>query len=112
MTNYNDGNWHPIPSGQPDNVHDKTEVEMVWRLRGGGRIKAETRPASCFAWPDGDDTENIAFRVVKEYREPREFWINEYSNDNVLLHTSKEESDKWADNRGRLRCIHVREVLE
>ena len=110
MTNYNDGNWHPIPSGQPDNVHDKTEVEMIWRLRGGGRIKAETRPASCFAWPDGDDTENIAFRVVKEYREPREFWIVAAIGDAWETEArAKTAAEALVDPT---IIIHVRAVLE
>ena len=111
MTNYNDGKWHPIPSRKPDSVHDKTEVEMIWRLREDGSIKAETRPASGFAWPDGDVTENIAFRVVKEYREPREFWITLY--DGMAWEASAQAEQQNANlHDGGSQIIHVREVLE
>lgn len=110
MTNYNDGKWHPIPSRKPDSVHDKTEVEMIWRLKEDGSIKAETRPASGFAWPDGDVTENIAFRVVKEYREPREFWLW------FPMHGKEPQiygmPIQAADPKSGDMVIHVREVLE
>ena len=54
------------------------------------------------------------FRVTKPYVEPqkpREFWINEYEWGLSDLHDSEEDADERA-HKSRIRCIHVREVIE
>ena len=54
------------------------------------------------------------FRVTNpyiEHRKPREFWANEYDFGFGGAFGSKAEADKFADE-SRIRCIHVREVVE
>ena len=67
MTNYNDGNWHGwIKGGCP--VHPCTIVEILHAENG---ILFE-RKAGITAW---NDANLIAFRVIKEHKEPREFYL-------------------------------------
>ena len=71
MTNYNDGKWHGWNGGECP-VHPKSKVNtffihngLVPSTQGDGTISDACRQDwSCV----------IAFRVVKEYREPRERW--------------------------------------
>lgn len=90
MTNYNDGKWHGWNGGECP-VHPRSQVKTLeedcqrmfsanaidWKLLRG------------------------AFRVVKEYREPREFWIDK--QDRQVLER---------DPKDRVHYIHVREVIE
>lgn len=101
MTNYNDGQWHGWNGGECP-VHPKTEVEAVVRPApaGGDEYKpAIPSIAGRIHW--GADTlyPIIAFRVTKEHREPREWWINEKHQ---TFHKYKHDDE----------CIHVREVLD
>ena len=88
MTNYNDGRWHGWNGGECP-VHTKTLVDAI--LMDGIRARDGTIPeAGNLSWThecDGGDI--IAFRVVKEYREPREFWI--YEDDQGNLYASRNQ---------------------
>ena len=74
MTDYNDGNWHAWHGGECP-VHPKSTVEAVWHdprmeragMTGPRPAKVENEPT--LAW-----AHVVKFRVVKEYREPREGW--------------------------------------
>ena len=65
MTDYNDGKWHGWNGGECP-VHPKSDVR-IWDCASGQDIYL---PAEAVHW-----TFRGAFRVVKEYREPREWWI-------------------------------------
>ena len=71
MTNYNDGNWHGWNGGECP-VHPKSVVDVFFAngRKGSSKVEAKflrwSRISSC-----GDV---VKFRVVKEYREPRECW--------------------------------------
>ena len=92
MTNYNYGKWHGWNGGECP-VHPKTVVEVLF---GDGSGAGEKENASSFGWMVHPIP--VAFRVVKEHKEPREFWVD--------------------PDRGQVvkspRCgfIHVREVTE
>jgi len=103
MTDYNDGNWHGWNGGECP-VHPKSVVEWVhvceldaWSL--GVKEKME-------AGQLGFDDEIIAFRVVKEYREPRDWWIVEGY---MMLFQSQEKAQRACPGH---TPIHVREVTE
>jgi hypothetical protein len=54
--------------------------------------------------------EGVEYRIKPEPPKPREWWINEYAS-----RMDAYDSREWADHystRGRIRCIHVREVLD
>lgn len=91
MTNYNDGKWHGWNGGECP-VHTETVVECVYY--GGGPVVKEH--ASYFSW-----VAIIAFRVIKEYKEPREFWIQ-----------GGKVYEDVPPTCYRSETIHVREVLE
>ena len=104
MTNYNDGNWHMWNGGECP-VHPKSVVEAVWHeprmeragMSGPRPAKVENEPT--LAW-----VHVVKFRVVKEYREPREFWIV-----GVCVFESAREAKTAFPG---CTPIHVREVTE
>ena len=106
MTDYNDGNWHGWNGGERP-VHPKSLIDAVW-ITSAGNVLRGTRVAGTHAW----SKQTVAFRVVKQYREPREFWFYDGS-----LFTC--ESDAMHERKVDLECdcvrgeiIHVREVVE
>ena len=112
MTDYNDGKWHGWNGGECP-VHPMSEVEAVWhdpKINKAGmtgpRLAFEKNGAR-LAW-----SHVVKFRVVKPYREPREFWVNVYPDPcPPYLHKDKETADRQA-SRVRIECIRVREVLD
>jgi len=92
MTNYNDGLWHGWNGGECP-VRPESIIEIV--SSGGNLIKMA---ANYGAW-DHPTMQLIAFRVVAEHKEPREFWID--------LKTGVACS--YGNVSG---MIHVREVIE
>lgn len=107
MTNYNDGKWHGWNGGECP-VHPKSTVELRWSEdTGESNSKADFYQTEC--WTHEDDTCNhiIAFRVIKEHREPREWWIG----CNGFAYSAREAAEDSL--KGTLvDPIHVREVLE
>jgi hypothetical protein len=97
MVNYNDGNWHGWNGGECP-VHPKSLLEVIYLDNGLSCIDDAFSGACDFS--AGAELPIIAFRVIKEYREPREWWIDP-------------EGRAFA---GEELCpkpyIHVREVLE
>ena len=106
--NYNDGNWHGWNGGACP-VHLRSEVEIIF-LHDFGDIGKETSLAGNAAFTGNGHGDVIAFRVVKEYREPREWWVNLYESGIGAAHTSKKLADR-AGGRARIECIKVREVV-
>ncbi len=98
MTNYNDGLWHGWNGGECP-VHPNSVVEAVWTACGGA-VRSEQREARNFAW-GANASKIIAFRVVKEYREPREWWIHPMRR--IVADYDPGKDHGW---------IHVREVVE
>lgn len=104
MTNYNDGKWHGWNGGECP-VHPKTLVDTRWQdeSRGSlGEILAGNVMSECWTHTNSIKHCNriIAFRVIKEHREPREWWI--YPDTGVVKKTKPVCP----------HAIHVREVLE
>lgn len=104
MADYNDGNWHGWDGGECP-VHPKTMIAVKWITREGCFGVDDERMACNYNWPTP-----CLFRVVKQPK-PREFWVNEYEWGYSDLHDSKEEADGHSTEE-RIRCIHVREVIE
>jgi hypothetical protein len=101
MVNYNDGNWHGWNGGECP-VHPETVVEYVWN--GSHGLVSQTEKAGWgIGWRSTGKYHMIAFRVIKEHREPREFW--------VAPHPVKELGVISVDER-HPNAIKVREVIE
>jgi hypothetical protein len=99
MTDYNDGKWHGWGGGECP-VHPKSEVEAVSLSPYYNGADYRKLLASSISWND-NDTPVVAFRVIKEHKAPREFWIFENGHGDLCV------SEVW-----RRSGIHVREVLE
>lgn len=105
MTSYNDGKWHGWAKREKPPLHDLTRIERVY-INGAGQIMDDSKSGSntsvgSTCW-DNDLNPNsviLAFRVTKEYKEPREFWLVEL-DDNTTIALDSNVGD----------CIHVREV--
>ena len=105
MTDYNDGKWHGWNGGECP-VHPSTFIEAIWDDGSRAHICAEE-----ITWETGD-TEPCAFRVVKPYREPREFWLNVYDGrPGAVACRSREEAEALGLGGAR-SVIRVREVLD
>jgi len=74
MTNYNDGKWHGWNGGECP-VHPQSLVEWVadtgQPYAGKGHAGKLTDLKDTSRW-----NRIVAFRVVREHREPREFWAD------------------------------------
>ena len=69
MTNYNDGKWHGWNGGERP-VHPNTVVDVFF---ADGRKGSSKEEAKVLRWSRISSIGDIvAFRVVKEHREPRE----------------------------------------
>lgn len=103
MTNYNDGKWHGHNGGECP-VHPKTVVDAIWLNDG-----VPTRYKGVSVDIDWEYNPNplIAFRVIKEYKEPREFWVRYDENKQASVIVSP--VDHFHAKPGEI--IHFREVL-
>ena len=71
MTNYNDGSWWGWNGGECP-VHPETVVEIQHANR-------EQIEACDVRWTKKNFSGDVvAFRVIKEHKEPREVWMYEY----------------------------------
>ena len=107
MTNYNDGNWHGWNGGGCP-VHLRSLVEGMY-LRDGEPASESpvTDDASDFDWLYDGKNRLIAFRVIKEHKEPLEFWVS-YADEKVMIYSPEHDPIEYAD----FGFIHVREVIE
>lgn len=109
MTNYNDGNFHGWNGGECP-VHPRTMVEYVCR----DTLRDED-VAGNLVWDEADEECDpiIAFRVTKERKEPREWWISISSDGTqVLLPGDIKEFSQCEVGTVPGKIIHVREVME
>lgn len=99
MTNYNDGKWHGWNGGECP-LHPETTVDVV--VSSGDRRTVKSK-----SWHNYHQI--IAFRVIEEWKKPREFWVRRITdfnlNGKVIGHTYQECKECQAD-------FKVREVIE
>lgn len=111
MTNYNDGEIQIWKGGECP-VHPKTTV-AVWK-RGGGKVGDVS--AGALEWRhDLSPYGIIAFQVVKEYREPKTIWVNEYRKEGheaYAGHASEAEARECATPKAIRVAVKYQEVIE
>lgn len=103
--NYNDGKWHGWNGGECP-VHPETVVEVATETLRPFKMEARS-----INWKHSNDpnlNKIIAFRVVKEHKEPREFQVVYNEDKTVTLLGSP--VDHFYAKPGEI--IHVREVIE
>ena len=112
MTDYNDGKWHGWNGGECP-VHQASLVDIVTE---GGIAFPESYAGSIGGWERGHPNPIVAFRVIKPYTEPREWWTV-----GLRMFETPEEARKFLDDLGdaypykgydKQPIIHVREVTE
>ena len=96
MTSYNDGNWHGWNGGECP-VHPKSIGDITYA--DGVVYKSVKLGQYDWNFP-------LMFRVVKEYREPREFWIA--GRNDLAFPSAREAKTAFPGSTP----IHVREVTE
>ena len=108
--NYNDGNWHGWDGGECP-VHPNSVVETVWHDTGAEKagVSGPRTAGTIWGW-----SHVVKFRVVKKYREPREWWcVGKHMHD-TEADAIEFRADVEASNPGRGHLdkpiIHVREV--
>lgn len=97
MTDYNDGKWHGWNGGECP-VHPETIVEYV-TINGHN----DNRAACGLVFDRDNLSAIIAFRVIKEHREPREFWIRAGVDYPRAYDAEPDDASRY---------IHVREVMD
>ena len=105
MTDYNDGKWHDTTGLLSWPVHGKSLVERVWSFTDDfGKSRYDFGLAAELQWASAYGKTDV-FRVIKAHREPREFWVNEYTFGFGEFHATREDAD--LNNSGRVACHRV-----
>lgn len=107
MTNYNDGQIHGWNGGDCP-VHPETVVEYWLRTGTGGGRREAGGLLWCHSKTAGDI---IAFRVIKQYVEPKVIWVNEYV-DEVAAHKTEEKAKRQAQSHAIRIAVKYQEVKE
>ena len=87
MTNYNDGKWHGWNGGKCP-VHPNSEIEVLHAKNG--ILTSRSAGITALGIPD-----LVAFRVIKEHREPKKYTIDPrkniiwYSSEDDLVHVKE-----------------------
>ena len=117
MTNYNDGNWHGWNGGECP-VHPKSVVDARWKHTSIDRplMNAGDFDRHTWLWGQPGIAEIVAFRVVKEYSEPRECWAYLTHMHDSLADAEAFRAQVDAANPGRgyldTPITHWREVVD
>lgn len=69
VTDYNDGKWHGCNGGECP-VHPESIVDLLYADPEHAVLSIE---AGDYHW----DSDLVAFRVIKQHREPRELWMHD-----------------------------------
>lgn len=112
MTEYKENVWYGWNGGECP-VHPRTEVEAVFQAPDNSTFGAATQKVAGHIVWDAEAFEIIAFRVVKEYREPREMW-QLLDRDGEVFDTFTDLDDAKHDLRQypKFTLVHYREVVE
>jgi hypothetical protein len=111
MTNTNEtqvGKWIGWNGGECP-VHPKTVVEVIGYGCYGQSFRHEDMVSVTLDWSRDEDGSIAAYRIIKEYKEPREFWLARYQAFREKENAERELKRYGGDVND---IIHVREVIE
>lgn len=111
MTDYKPGIWYGWNGGECP-VHPQTVVEVV-KCQGRDAVADKPATADGYIWEEGHTIYPIiAFRVVKEYRQPRELWhLLDHAGEVFDTFTDKDVARYRANDCPGYTLVHYREVL-
>lgn len=103
MTDYNDGKWHRWNGGECP-VHPKSVVGAVWHDDNLNQVGIRVDCAGGGAWHN----QILKFRVIKEHREPREWWLVKNGSSSWAFNSAREAKTAYPG----CTPIHVTEITE
>lgn len=104
MTDYNDGQIQGWNGGDCP-VHPETVVEVWFRSKD-----SDIWQAGGLEWKHTCEYDDIiAFKVVKQYAEPKVIWVNEYP-DELVAYPDEQSARAGASIRQPPLCIAVKYV--
>lgn len=108
-TDYKPDIWYGWNGGECP-VHPKTTIVVKWSCNG---VETAPEEASLFSEHHWRQPNICAFRVVKEYREPRELW-HLLDRDGQVFDTFTNVDDAKHDltQYANFTLVHYREVME
>lgn len=110
MTNYNDGKWHGWNGGECP-VHLKSNVRVLWHSDDGEDVRCGM--AGYLAWLGNERGNIVAFRVIKEHKEPRDLWLVLEAHGHIVTGCDNmDDAAKSANQWPGRTVMHVREVIE
>ena len=111
MTDFNDGKIHGWDGGECP-VHPETVVR-VWLYDGTPTKKRAKFLGWSWSHPDRFPESNIiAFQVVKEHREPKTIWVNEYAGGFSAIYLSEDDATRFAGSSATRIAVKYVEVIE
>jgi hypothetical protein len=99
-TNYNDGKWHGWNGGECP-VHPESKVLIMVFSKNLNSGHSRECAANSVNWHSNNI---IAFRVTKEHKEPREWWL-------IGPNWTDDEEMAKAMEKDGFEAIHVHEVI-
>ena len=111
MTDYNSGDWYGWNGGECP-VHPETLVDTI--LMNGSKVRRRAiYAAGNQNWiREPSEFDIVAFRVVEEYKGPREVYLSEWRQYN-LLNGKAEEKNVWSEcSPDTPGAVLFREVIE
>jgi hypothetical protein len=103
MSDYNNGQIHGWNGGECP-VHPETVVKFWTR---DGRSFSEGT-AKCLRWSNlSENSDIIAFQVVKQHVEPKVIWVNEYPSGAVCYETKEDAKSSREEGCTRIAVKYV-----
>jgi hypothetical protein len=116
MTDYNDGLWHSWPGTEEHLYHTGLHHHSIIAIRAvniaGGLVEDDNRAVGAHNWkyPCLFKVVIQYSEVVKQYVEPKTIWVNEYKNNCIYVHDSKESAIAIANSDIIRTAVEYREV--
>ena len=107
-TDVNDGKWH-VKGGDECPLHEKTRIEVIFEDSLKTLARWTEVDAQGMHW--GADSTIICFRVIKEYKEPKELWAVKTASGFVTFDNENFAKLYSKDTPGS-EIMRVREVLD
>lgn len=107
MENINDGKWH-VHNDTENPLHEKTVVKVIFD-DGLASPSVTEQPSGLYHW--GVDNTIICFRVIVEFKVPKEFWVTQ-AGGYLQVYKNKGDAEDYKQSNPSAVITPVREALE
>lgn len=108
---YTEGQWYGWNGGECP-VHPETIVDVVAETSEGCATIYDGLFACDWYWSSLDKKQIIAFRVVKHHVEPNVIWVNEYDDNGLYAHPTKNDATRGARKLAKRVAVRYVEASE